>query len=84
MELILKNNVTKQEIVLTGLTDIGTSALFYQFNIALPNTVDEGEYQYYLMDGIKQVATGLVQIGSYTPEKTTYNKNNEEYIVYGG
>lgn len=83
MELTLKNNVTKQEIVLTGLTDIGTSALFYQFNIALPNTVDEGEYQYYLMDGIKQVATGLVQIGDYKAERTTYNKENNGYVVYG-
>lgn len=84
MELTLKNNVTKQEIVLTGLTDIGTSALFYRFNIALPNTVDEGEYQYYLMDGTKEVATGLVQIGSFEPTKTTYNKPNSGYIVYGG
>ncbi len=84
MKLSLKNNVTKQEIVLTGLTDIGTSALFYQFNIALPNTVDEGEYTYTLTDGDNILATGLVQIGDYTPEKTTYNKNNEGYIVYGG
>lgn len=84
MELILKNNVTKQEIVISGLTDIGTNALFYQFNIALPNTVYEGEYSYQLMDGNNVLAIGIVQIGSYTPEKTTYNKNNEGYIVYGG
>ena len=83
MNLVLKNNVTKQEIVISGLTDIGTNALFYQFNIALPNTVDEGEYQYYLMDGTKQVATGLVQIGSFEPTKTTYNKENNGYVVYG-
>ena len=84
MELTLKNNVTKQEIVLTGLTDNGTNALFYQFNIALPNTVDEGEYSYQLMDGTKVVAIGLVQIGSFEPTKTTYNKPNSGYTVYQG
>lgn len=84
MELTLKNNVTKQEIVLTGLTDMGTNALFYQFTIALPNTVDEGEYNYELKNGNTVVATGIVQIGDYVPNKTTYNKNKEGYTVYGG
>lgn len=84
MELILKNNVTKQEIVLTGLTDIGTSALFYQFNIALPADVLDGEYTYCLMDGQTELAIGLIQIGQYTPEKTAYHKENNGYITYNG
>ena len=84
MELTLKNNVTKQEIVLTGLTDMGTNALFYQFNIALPADVLEGEYEYTLKDGVNVLAVGLCQIGDYTPNKTTYNKNKEGYTVYNG
>lgn len=84
MELTLKNNVTKQEIVLTGLTDNGTNALFYQFTIALPADVLDGEYTYCLMNGQTELARGIVQIGQYTPEKTTYNKENNGYIVYGG
>lgn len=84
MKLSLKNNVTKQEIVFSEVVDEGVSALYYTFNIALPNKVEEGEYTYTLMDGNKVVATGLVQIGDYKAEKTTYNKNNEGYIVYGG
>ena len=84
MELTLKNNVTKQEIVLTGLTDNGTNALFYQFTIALPNTVDEGEYSYHLMDGNNVLAIGLVQVGDYVPEKTAYHKENNGYITYNG
>lgn len=85
MKLTLKNNVTKQEIVLTGLTDIGTSALFYQFNIALPNTdILDGEYTYCLKEGQTELARGLVQIGQYTPEKTTYQKEHNGYITYNG
>ena len=84
MELTLKNNVTKQEIVLTGLTDNGTNALFYQFNIALPNTVIDGEYTYCLKDGQTELAIGLIQIGTYTPEKTTYQKEHNGYITYNG
>lgn len=84
MELILENKVSKTQTVITGLTDLCTSALFYQFNIILPSGMLDGEYEYNLMDGQNIIATGVLQIGDYTPSKETYNNTNNGYTVYGG
>ena len=83
MELLIKNNVTKAEYSFTGITDLCTSALFYQFNINLPSGMEEGEYEYVLKNGSDVLAKGLLQIGDYTPTKQVYN-NNKTYITYNG
>ena len=84
MELLLKNNVTKAQYSFTGITDLCTSAMFYQFNINLPEGMSEGEYEYTLLDGENVMAKGLAQVGDYTPSKQTYNNTNNGYTVYGG
>ena len=84
MELVLENRVSKQQTVITGLTDLCTNALFYQFNINLPQVMLEGEYEYQLMDGEDILARGILQIGDYTPQNHTYQENNNTYIVYNG
>ena len=83
MELSIKNNVSKKQYTFTGITDLCTSALFYQFNINLPSGMDEGEYEYELKNGGDVLAKGLLQIGDYTPRKQVYN-NDKTYMVYGG
>lgn len=84
MTLKLKNNATKAEIVL-DVTDKSESCMYYVFDIQLESPVDEGEYTYQLFNlNDKVVATGLMQIGDYVAEHTTYNNENQEYIVYGG
>lgn len=84
MELIFTNNVTKIQYSITGLTDLCTSALFWQFNINLPEGMLDGEYEYVLVDDNRVVANGLLQIGGYTPSKQTYNNTDNGYTVYGG
>ena len=85
MDLIFVNNVTKNQYVITGLTDLCTNALFWEFNIALPEEMkEEGEYSYYLMDGEDVIARGLAQLGNYTPNKEVYNNRTNGYTVYGG
>ena len=49
--------------------------------------MEDGEYTYYLKDGDKLLATGLLQIGDYKRDEnvnTKYNDNNNGYIVYDG
>lgn len=64
------------------------SRLFYTFDITLPQNMADGEYTYTLYDEQDVVkATGLLQVGEYTPEKTTYNndaiKEQNGYVQYG-
>ena len=84
MNLVLEDKVSKKQYTLTELTDLCTSAFFYQFNVNLPEGLLDGQYEYALMDGDKVLATGILQVGSFEPTKTTYNKPNSGYTVYGG
>ena len=86
MVLKLTNSLTKVSYNLENLADLGVDALNYAFNINLPEGIDEGEYQYTLFDDENiVVATGILQIGSYEPEKTPYTaQTNNGYIQYEG
>lgn len=86
MTLKLENNVTNVSFAISGLTDLQSSGLNYVFNLTLPEGVDNGEYNYTLFDDDNVVvATGVAQIGSYTPQKTTYTaQTNNDYIQYEG
>lgn len=84
MTLKLKNNTTKAEIQF-DVTDKGGSCMYYVFDIQLEGQVEDGEYTYELYDlNDEIVSTGLIQIGDYVAEHTTYNNDNQQYIVYGG
>ena len=65
--------------------DSNTSVIYYNFNLTLENDMDEGQYDYLLLEGDDILARGIAQIGDFKPEKTEYkNKNDNGYIVYGG
>lgn len=86
MILEIINNLTKNTVNFT-VDDLKDSALFYHFDISLVDGMEDGEYTYYLKDGDKLLATGLLQIGDYKRDEnvnTEYNGNNNGYIVYDG
>lgn len=84
MTLKLTNNVTKSVQTLSGLTDSNTSRMFYSFSITLPSGMDDGEYTYELMDNDVVKSQGLLQIGDYIPQNTTYTNDNNTYKQYEG
>lgn len=77
----LYNNLTKKTYEFEVIDD-ETSRLFYHFHITLPKGIKDGEYNYYLKDGDKILASGLAQVGDYTPSKITYNKTDNGYVQY--
>lgn len=83
MVLTFTNNVDKS-VYNFDVTDNNLSQIFYNFNIVLPEGMPDGEYGYVLTDGDTGLATGLVQIGDYVPEKTEYTKDNNSFIQYKG
>lgn len=84
MKLKLSNTVTKVVTILENLTDLAGSAYNYIIDIELPAGVDSGEYNYVLMDDSdRPLATGIAQIGSYTPQKQAYTaQTNNTYVQY--
>ena len=79
MKLILKNKITKEEIVLDELVDSKVSNFFFNFNIELPNNTKDGEYEYQLIDNDKKLASGLVIIGDYV-QFLIQQKENQAHI----
>lgn len=82
MRLILTNNLTKVEVNLE-VNDLGSTANFYHFEIALPTGLLDGEYSYRLYDNSKLVANGLIQIGEYERNIVEYN-DKKKIVVYNG
>ena len=84
MELKLINNLTKNTIDIGGIEDKLISAIFYSFDISLPEGVMDGEYTYQLInDEGKMVSTGLLQVGDYENSNNEYKETKKGYIVYG-
>jgi len=83
MILVLKNNVSKQEFVITGLTDLNTSVFYWSFDVVLPEGVIDGDYNYTLSDDNNVLlSSGLARIGDYTPSVTANTASTGSYIVY--
>ena len=83
MKLLLKNGITKRNFEYS-VTDLNESSIYYVFNINIPDSYDDGEYEYTLKDNEdKIVATGLMRIGDYKTENTQYNNNKDKkYVQY--
>lgn len=62
MSLVMRNTTDQQETTLS-VTDLNTSGLYFQLEVALPGGVADGEYQYSLKAGNIQVSCGLLYIG---------------------
>lgn len=84
MKLIIKNNITHMNFEYS-VTDLSESSIYYTFNINIPESYDDGEYEYTLKDdGNKIVATGLIRVGDFKQNNTQYNNNKDnKYVQYG-
>lgn len=81
----IENKVTKKKYAF-NVDDIGDSTLYYHFNMAFDEKVDEGEYSYLLYDDDSVlVAQGVAQVGNYVaPSGTTYKPSGTTFIQYQG
>ena len=86
MKLQLSNCVSKVVTIIENIVDLAGSAYNYVFDVELPDGMDDGEYEYVLMDDDNNpLATGVAQIGSYIPEKTAYTAQTKNtYVQYQG
>ena len=84
MKFIIKNNITHRNFEYS-VTDLNESSIYYVFNINIPESLDDGEYNYTLKDDLnKTLATGLLRVGDYKTENKEYNNNKDnKYIQYG-
>ena len=83
MKLLLKNGITHKEFEY-NVTDLNESSIYYVFNINIPDSIYDGEYEYTLKDNEgKIVATGLMRVGNYKQENKQYINNKDKYIQYG-
>lgn len=83
MKLFIKNGITHKEFEY-NVDDLNESSIFYTFNINIPDSFDDGEYEYTLKDdGDKILATGLMRVGDYKTENKEYNNKDKKYIQYG-
>ena len=84
MKLFIKNGITHKEFEY-NVADLNESSIFYTFNINIPESYDDGEYEYTLKDdGNKIVATGLIRVGDYKQENTQYINNKDKKIIQYG
>ena len=83
MKLFIKNNITHRNFEY-NVEDLNESQIYYTFNINIPESFDDGEYEYILKDDLdKIVATGLIRVGDYKQENKEYNNKDNKYIQYG-
>ena len=74
MKLSIRNT-TDLRVYDFEVTDKGTSAAYYTFDITLPDDIADGEYQYTLSSGDETLSTGLLYIqGKVNHPKEQYDK----------
>ena len=86
MKLQLRNSITKVVTIIENIVDLNASAYNYEFYVELPEGMDDGEYSYVLMDDENNpLATGVAQVGDYTPSKQSYTgQTKNTYVQYQG
>ena len=84
MKFIIKNNITHRNFEYS-VEDLNESSIYYTFNINIPDSFDDGEYNYTLKDDVDKIlATGLIRVGDFKQENKEYNNNKDKkYIQYG-
>ena len=82
LTFILRSTVDNTEPVNLSVTQTGQSDLYYMFSLALPNELQEGEYEYVLKKNDDVLECGLAMVGQGTG-KEEYNINTE-YEQYEG
>lgn len=74
MKLTIKNTTDLNAILDTEVTDKGTSARFYTFDITLPEGIPDGEYEYTLQDDGLVLSTGIIKIQGKGGTDKQFNK----------
>ena len=83
MKLLLKNGITHKNFEY-NVDDLNESSIYYTFNINIPESFDDGEYEYILKDDLnKTLATGLIRVGDFKQENKEYDNKDKKYIQYG-
>ena len=83
MKLLLKNGITHKNFEYS-VEDLNESSIYYTFNLNIPESFDDGEYEYTLKDdGEKILATGLIRVGDFKQENKQYINNKDKFIQYG-
>ena len=83
MKLIIKNGITHKNFEY-NVTDLNESSIYYTFNINIPDSLDDGEYEYTLKDDVDKIlATGLMRVGDYKQNNKQYINNKDKYLQYG-
>lgn len=68
-----KSNIDLDVEVDQEVIDLGTSELYYNIAIELPEGIPTGEYEYTLYGGDQALSTGLLVVGEYA-RSGEYNK----------
>lgn len=82
MTLRFQNALTKVEYE-WEVEDDFESRILYHFHISLYEGMEDGSYNYFLYEDEVLLAQGLVQIGDYNNNPSTYVKEENGYKVYG-
>lgn len=85
MKLKCINNTDKTEFTLY-VDDFKDSRTYWHFQIKVPEGYADGEYTFYLYDDDMEncYGQGIMQIGDYEINKTTYTKDENGYKQYNG
>lgn len=83
MKLKLKNNLSNQEYIL-DVRDAGSTMNYFKFDINLPNNMDDGQYEYELIDDNENViSNGLLQLGDFTQNNKQYSDKKTNIVYHG-
>ena len=75
MRLTIKNTTDLNSILDTEVTDKGTCARFYTFDISLTDGIPDGEYEYTLQDDGLVLSTGIIKIQGKGELDKQFNKD---------
>lgn len=79
--LSVKNTVGLDRMTIKP-DDVVSGRLYYEVTISFPADMTEGEYEYELMQGACQMASGLLIIGDYGEDRTEFSQSIQ-YKQYG-
>lgn len=80
----LTNTLSNKEYEF-NVEDNKISKTFFSFTLTLPNGMDEGEYNFYVIDEDGSILSqGLLRYGDYKTENKAYNSQNKTFKQYRG
>lgn len=77
LSLRLRNTIN-QDFIIDEVTDLGTTGIYYNLAIALPEGIPCGEYEYTLHDGAIVLSKGLLIIAEDVAIAKYFNEHKYE------